>query len=204
MGSNRPTDAAEQIMGEVDLLSNLVYDLNWLAETDSGALRLEMGSHDFGQLLRDEVERWQLQAQVAEIELELQPLPADLPLIQMDATRISQALGNLIENALQHTPQGGRVTIAMPKLDGDSRRSHPFVIPARVSLRKICRISLSVSIVQIRPVKKGPAATAWDWRLSNKSSKLIKGKYGWRANWEQEVVFISVYHYKPGYYSFGM
>ena len=113
-----PTEAAEQIMGEVDMLSNLVYDLNWLAESDSGALRLEMDSHDFGQFLRAEVKRWQLQAQVAEIELELQPLPTDLPPIQMDATRISQALGNLIENALQHTPQGGRVKIQC-KLDGD-------------------------------------------------------------------------------------
>jgi len=114
-----PKDVADQIIGEVDLLSNLVYDLNWLAETDSGALRLEMGTHEYGQLLMHEIERWQLPAQVAEIELELQSPPADLPSIQMDATRISQALGNLIENTLQHTPQGGRVKIQC-ELDEDS------------------------------------------------------------------------------------
>jgi len=118
-GIKPPEEASDQIMGEVDLLSNLIYDLNWLAETDSGALRLEMGSHDFGQLLKAEVERWQLQAQVAGIELELLLIPADLPPIQMDATRISQALGNLIENALEHTPQGGRVKIQC-ELDRDS------------------------------------------------------------------------------------
>jgi signal transduction histidine kinase len=118
-GIKPPKEAADQIIGEVDLLSNMVYDLNWLAETDSGALRLETDSHNFGQLLTNEVERWKLQAQVADIELELQPIPADLPPIQMDATRISQALGNLIENALQHTPQDGRIKIQC-ELDGDS------------------------------------------------------------------------------------
>lgn len=108
----KPSDeAAGQIIREVDLLSNLVYDLNWLAETDSGAPLLEIDSHNFSQLLTTEVERWQLQAQAAEIDLNLQPIPADLPPIQMDATRISQALGNLIENALQNTPSGGRVTV---------------------------------------------------------------------------------------------
>ena len=112
-----PTDAANQIMGEVDLLSNLVYDLNWLAETDSGALRLEMDFHDIGQLLTIEVARWQLPAKAAEIELEFQPLPDDLPLIPMDTARISQALGNLIENALQHTPADGRVRIECQSTD---------------------------------------------------------------------------------------
>jgi signal transduction histidine kinase len=118
-GIKPSTEAADLIIGEVDLLGNLVYDLNWLAETDSGALRLEMSSHDMGQLLTAEVERWQLPTQAANIELVLYPLPVDLPFIQIDAARISQALGNLIENALQHSPQGGRITIQC-QLDGDS------------------------------------------------------------------------------------
>jgi signal transduction histidine kinase len=106
-----PTDAADQIIGEIDTLSNLVYDLDWLAETDSGALRFKMASHSIGQLLTTEVERWQLKAQAADVELVLQPLPSDLPPIHMDAMRMNQALDNLIENALQHSPSGGRVTV---------------------------------------------------------------------------------------------
>jgi two-component system sensor histidine kinase BaeS len=112
-----PNDAADQIIGEVDLLSNLVYDLNWLAETDLGALRLEMEEHDMGHLLKAEVERWQLQAQGSNIELELRSLPDDLPVIYMDIKRINQVLGNLIENALQHTLAGGRVTVECQSID---------------------------------------------------------------------------------------
>jgi two-component system sensor histidine kinase KdpD len=33
-------------------------------------------------------------------------VPADLPLVRVDATLIEQALGNLLENAAQHTPAG--------------------------------------------------------------------------------------------------
>ena len=110
-GIKPPEEAADQIMGEVDLLSNLVYDLNWLAETDSGFLRLEMDSYNLSQFLTTEIERWQIVAQASEIDLELQSIPSEIPLIQMDKTRISQALGNLIENALRHTPARGKVAI---------------------------------------------------------------------------------------------
>ena len=105
-----PADAADHIIDEVDTLHDLVHDLNWLAETDSSALRLKMAPHSLGRLLTVEVERWGLQAQVADVKLALLPLP-DLPTIQMDVVRMSQALGNLIQSGLQHTPAGGWVTV---------------------------------------------------------------------------------------------
>lgn len=77
-----------------------------------------MASHSSGQLLTTEVERWQLQAQLAEVELALLPLPPDLPTIQVDAVCMSQALGNLIENGLQNTAAGGRVTVQCQVADG--------------------------------------------------------------------------------------
>jgi len=112
-----PVDAADRIMDEVDTLGSLVRDLDWLAETDASAPRLEMASHSLGPLLTAEVERWQLPAQVAGVDLELFPLPLDLPTVQMDAMRIGQALGNLIQNGLQHTPSGGRVSIRCETTD---------------------------------------------------------------------------------------
>jgi len=117
-GLKPPAEAADQIIEEVDRLGNLVHDLNWLAETDSGALRFNMEPHSLGALLTAEVERWQLQAQVAGIELVLLPLPPDLPTMQLDAVRMGQVLGNLIENALQHTLAGGRVTVRCQVADG--------------------------------------------------------------------------------------
>ena len=99
-GLQTPKEAADQIIQEVDMLQNLVDDLNWLAETDSGELRLTIEPCSLNQLLATEVERWQQQAQAHQITLSLQPLPT-LPTLNLDRMRMSQALGNVLHNALQ-------------------------------------------------------------------------------------------------------
>lgn len=115
-GLQTAEEAADQIIQEVDMLGNLVNDLNWLAETDSGELRLTLEPYSLKQLLTTEVERWQQQAQIHQITLSLQPLPTlpTLPILNLDKMRMSQALGNLLHNALQHTEAkaDGHVTVA--------------------------------------------------------------------------------------------
>ena len=109
-GLQKPTQAARRIIQEVRMLRNLVNDLNWLAETDSGEAQFKLESCALDQLLISEVERWQPPAQAQHISLSLRPLPS-LPPLQLDPMRIRQALGNIIHNALQHTSQG-QVTVA--------------------------------------------------------------------------------------------
>ena len=105
-----PDQAAQNIIQEVTMLRNLVNDLSWLAETDSGELQLHVEQCDIRQLLISEVERWQAQAQAKHISLSLDPLPP-LPAPQLDPARIRQALGNIIHNALQHS-EAGQVIVA--------------------------------------------------------------------------------------------
>ena len=110
-GLQNPCGAAEVLIGEVTLLANLVRDLNWLAETDSGGLRLSREDVAIGQLLESELQRWLPQARMGEIVLNLEAGPG-LPVLELDPMRMSQALGNVVQNALQHTEAGGRITIA--------------------------------------------------------------------------------------------
>ncbi len=111
-----PDHAARHIIQEVNMLRNLVNDLNWLAETDSGELQLRVEQCAVGELLISEVERWQPQAQAQQVSLSLQPLP-QLPTLQLDSARIRQALGNIVHNALQHAADGQVIVAA--KLEGD-------------------------------------------------------------------------------------
>ena len=120
-GLQTPTRAADNIIQEVNRLRNLVRDLNWLAETDSGEQRITVEPCSISQLLVTEVKRWQPQAQAHQITLSLQPLP-ELPTLNLDQMRMSQALGNLVRNALQHTEAGGRVTVAATMEIGKSVR----------------------------------------------------------------------------------
>ena len=125
-GLQTPAQAADQIIQEVKMLRNLARDLNWLAETESDELRLLIEPYPLHQLLTAEVERWQPQAQIHQVTLSLvcispktgrwrqrnAKLLPELPVLNLDRMRMSQALGNVIHNALQHTEAGGRVTVA--------------------------------------------------------------------------------------------
>ena len=106
-----PTGAARHIIQEVSMLRNLVTDLSTLAETEPGELQLQLEPRPIGNLLISEVARWQPQAQTRNIILSLHPLPP-LPTMQVDQTRLRQALGNIIDNALQHMEQGQVVVSA--------------------------------------------------------------------------------------------
>lgn len=46
-------------------------------------------------------------------------LPADLPLVRVDATLIEQVLGNLLENAARHTPAGTLVRLRAARRDAE-------------------------------------------------------------------------------------
>ena len=111
-----PDQAAQRIIQEVSMLRNLVNDLSWLAETDSGELQLRREETPIGQLLTSEIERWQAQAHARHISLSLKPLPP-LPASPLDPARIRQALGNIIHNALQHA-EGGQVLVAAEPAEG--------------------------------------------------------------------------------------
>ena len=116
-GLQTPARAADRIIQEVKLLRNLARDLNWLAETESDELRLTVEPYSLQRLLTSEVERWQPQAQSDRITLSLQSLP-ELPMLDLDRMRMSQALGNVIHNAFQHTEAGGRVSVAVARHRG--------------------------------------------------------------------------------------
>ena len=109
-GLQTPESASDHIIQEVDRLRGLVTDLDWLAETDHGELRLTLQGSSVYKLLTAEVGRWQPQSQARQVELLLQA-SADLPDMDLDRTRMSQALGNLLSNAIHCTESGGNIVV---------------------------------------------------------------------------------------------
>lgn len=105
-----PEDAAIHVEDEIELLRNLVNDLALLAEAESESFQLNRTPTDLMELTRQAIERWSAQAEASGIRL---LLSAEQPLehVLVDPTRIIQVLGNLIANALKHTPRGGSIRI---------------------------------------------------------------------------------------------
>ena len=91
-------------------LRGLVTDLNWLAETDHGELRLTLETSSVNALLSAEAERWQPHCEAKQVALSLQMSP-DLPDVSLDRMRMSQALGNILSNAIHATEAGGRIVL---------------------------------------------------------------------------------------------
>ena len=109
-GLQSPESASEHIIQEVDRLGGIVTDLDWLAETDHGAVRLTLEYLSVLDLLSAEVDRWQPQAQAGQVELSLQ-VTGSLPVGNLDRMRMSQALGNVIGNAINCTQAGGNIVV---------------------------------------------------------------------------------------------
>ncbi|MBI4769254.1 MAG: HAMP domain-containing histidine kinase [Chloroflexi bacterium] len=98
------------ILEETRLLSRLIDDLRTLSLAESGALRLQREPADVAALAREAAASFRAQADAAGVTLETD-LADGLPALDLDPARIREVLANLIVNALQHTPPGGRVRV---------------------------------------------------------------------------------------------
>ena len=109
-GLQTAESSSDHIIQEVDRLRGLVTDLDWLAETDQGELRLTLETSSIRRLLTAEFDRWQPQSQARRVELSLL-VSADLPDMDLDRMRMSQALGNVMNNAIHCTEAGGSIVL---------------------------------------------------------------------------------------------
>ena len=109
-GLQSPESASDHIIQEVDRLGGIVTDLDWLAETDHGELRLAREATSLSELFTAEVNRWQPQCAAGQITLSLDLAP-DLPDLGVDRMRMSQALGNVVSNAIHCTEAGGSIQL---------------------------------------------------------------------------------------------
>ena len=100
----------QQIHQEADRLARLVDDLQELSRVEAGAYSLNIRPVPVSALVQSTLQRFGAQARSKGIEL-CPDLAARLPLVLADPDRITQVLTNLVGNAIQYTPEGGRVTI---------------------------------------------------------------------------------------------
>ncbi len=110
-GMQSADEAVDHVLRELDLLRNLAADVGLLAENAAGLLTIQKETVDLTEFLPATAKRWRTQAEAVGIDLRVAVQDSPL-LVEADPTRISQALGNLIRNALQHTNQGGMIEIA--------------------------------------------------------------------------------------------
>jgi signal transduction histidine kinase len=97
------------LVGHTRRLGRLTDDLLELARLEGGRLMLERRPVPLADVARQAVAEWAAEASHREVRLEL--AASGEPVVDGDHERLVQACGNLIENALKHTPRDGQVLV---------------------------------------------------------------------------------------------
>ena len=100
----------QTVLDETDVLGRLLDDLRTLSTAEAGALVLHRESIAPRALIDDAVAAFASQAEERGVSLESE-VTDDLPTIEVDFVRIGEVLANLLQNALRHTPRGGRIVV---------------------------------------------------------------------------------------------
>ncbi len=120
-GDLQPTPARlEAVYQEIEQLEHLVDDLRTLSLADAGALALNRQPLAPRELLMHVAARYAQQAGQKNIALTVQS-DGTLPEIRVDEVRMMQVFGNLVSNALRHTPERGQVRLSAEASDHSIR-----------------------------------------------------------------------------------
>ncbi len=110
-------EALADCVEESDRVLAMLKALMDVAEAEAGAMKLDRQPTDLSQLTREVIELYEYVAEEKRVKLE-----ASLNgpcLASVDAPRMRQVIGNLVDNAIKYTDAGGRVVVTTT---GDGRR----------------------------------------------------------------------------------
>ncbi|MFB7914354.1 sensor histidine kinase [Streptomyces sp. NPDC056061] len=103
-------------------LQHIIDDLQDLAAADAGALRLHVEPVRIEEVLGQVAAAHQGRAETAGVALTVRDTAVGRPVpgLPADPVRLRQAIGNLVSNAVRHTPAGGHITLhAYPSASAD-------------------------------------------------------------------------------------
>jgi len=95
---------------DVAALSGLIDDLFQMAQLDAGGLQLDYANNSIADLVSDTLESFTELASRKGINI-IGSVAPEVDLVWMDAKQIGRVLNNLVGNAVQYTPRGGRVEV---------------------------------------------------------------------------------------------
>lgn len=99
-----------RLVNQTRHLATLVNDLHELAQAEAHQLPLQKQPTDIATLIKETTALFKPVAGSRDVALHVELLGA-MPTLEVDGRRLRQAFSNLLSNALQHTPPGGRVVV---------------------------------------------------------------------------------------------
>lgn len=123
------TETFSIVAAEANRLGRLTKDLSLLSKAQEGALELDLEAVDITDLASSVGDRLRPQYEVKGVDLTVEGSPGLR--VMADRDRLTQAVMNVVGNALTHTPPGGSVTV---RTYGDGLTSHLDVVDTGAGL----------------------------------------------------------------------
>lgn len=93
-------------------LARLTNDLLKLARIEAGKLEVEFFPVQLMEVIERSAETTLLKASRKQIALEVE-VPPEMPMVRGDASLLREVLQNLVDNAIQYTPEGGSIHVSV-------------------------------------------------------------------------------------------
>jgi signal transduction histidine kinase len=111
------TEILQKMLHRVRMMKHLVSDFLNVSRIEAGTFVIEPSPVDLNKLISEQVSELGPEAQEKEVFLRFFAPEHPLPLVEVDEQKISQAVMNMIDNAIYYTPKGN-VSVY---LDGDDQ-----------------------------------------------------------------------------------
>ncbi len=116
----RDDEQLERILNQAQTLDRVVEDLRTAALAETGSLVFEREPTELGALLAETARDFRPEAERHGVTLS-EDFSAAALTCDVDPVRMRQLLGNLLTNALRHTPDGGEIFLSMSRDGGQAR-----------------------------------------------------------------------------------
>ncbi|MGK7223435.1 sensor histidine kinase [Kocuria flava] len=105
---------SELMADQLGRLTRLVEDINDVSRAEEGRINLDRTEQSVGELIRAaaEAHREAYAAKGVDLDIDADGPALDESAVDVDRQRMGQVMGNLLSNALRHTPPGGQVKIS--------------------------------------------------------------------------------------------
>ncbi|HEY6005254.1 MAG TPA: ATP-binding protein [Anaeromyxobacter sp.] len=117
-GSEQATRAREVLRRQAEHLTRLIDDLLDVTRISRGKIALQRARVDLREIVRKTTDDVHSVFTQAGVELRVDYRTLEPLWIEADPTRIAQVLGNLLQNAVKFTPNGGTVAVRVSAEDG--------------------------------------------------------------------------------------
>ncbi len=111
----------ETALRHSERLGDLVSSLFELSKLDSLTTEIAIERVALGEFLQDVLQGFRLRCRDQGIELASAIDPGEAVFVATDVGLIERVLGNLLDNAIRHTPSGGRVTLSLGRMESGYR-----------------------------------------------------------------------------------